>query len=377
LKDAVREKFRFYEDFWQAVKSGGKTAYPILFTEPHLAKDKNYIKYNLVEQHRDVEKLLEDGLLYVKPYLSLTDDGIPVIRSDLGTTLLPSGLGLAITVQPNQHPWLRNHMKPEEFLSLPSPLKERDIMQGEVALSVDFYRKFMERRGKGMYPDIIYPYLPDTQGVLDLAHLIIGSDIFYIFMDNPGIIEKLLSKSLELFNLATDMFKGLLGEKKTSMVHGHGMPIGVWFPDTGARISEDSCSLISGDMVKRYCIPFIERAIKRYGRGFLHFCGRHEEFLRLACELPTISTLNLGNPEMYSLEEVFEICGRTGTVYFGHIAVEEGEDGESYLERLVDLCGRFGTRLILVSRYHPEGEGEKESLVRLWHRLTSKIGKDF
>ena len=112
-KNAIRRKFRLYEEFWK-----GEGPFPILFTEPHLAKGKPYIRHDLVEQHRDPEKHLEERLLEIEPHLELIDDGIPTVRSDLGTTLLPSGLGLQIEVQPELHPWLAEHLTPEQYVEL-------------------------------------------------------------------------------------------------------------------------------------------------------------------------------------------------------------------------------------------------------------------
>ena len=149
-----------------------------------------------------------------------------------------------------------------------------------------------------------------------------------------------------------------------------GMPAGVWFPDTGARISEDSCTLLSATMLREFCLPYIRRAAGPFGRLFLHYCGRHVDFLRLACEMPEISAVNLGNPEMYDLEEVLGLCGGTDTVYFGHLPRQGGEDPEAYLRRLATLCRRQGARLILVCDYEPRGGEEKRELVRAWHTLT-------
>ena len=142
---------------------------------------------------------------------------------------------------------------------------------------------------------------------------------------------------------------------------------------TGARISEDSATLISDDMIREVCLPFIERAAKPFGRLFVHYCGHHPGFLQMLCQMKEISTLNLGNPEMYDLEELFSLCGRSATVYFGHLPLLEGEDGPSYLERLADLCRRHRTRLILVSEIHPQRNEEKAELVKRWHCLTSRI----
>ncbi|UCF99326.1 MAG: hypothetical protein JSV89_07240 [Spirochaetaceae bacterium] len=365
--EALHRKFRFYEEFWK-----GEGPCPILFTEPHLAKGKPYKRHDLVEQHRDLEKHLEERLLEVQPHLELIDDGIPTVRSDLGTTLLPSGLGLRIEVQPELHPWLAENLAAETYAELAIPFQQQKLLKNEVLFSQRFYELFKKRKGEGLIPADVFPYVPDTQGIFDLSHLIVGTDLLYLLTDRREQVLAIQERSLELFLATTRLFKELLGERNGSMVHGHGMPIGVWFPDSGARISEDSATLISTDMIRTFCQPFIRRAAEPFGRLFMHYCGHHPGFLQMLCEMQEISTLNLGNPEMYDLEELFSLCGQSGTVYFGHLPLLDGEDGRSYLERLADLCGRHITRLILVSDYHPVGSEEKSTLVERWHSLTAR-----
>jgi hypothetical protein len=189
-------------------------------------------------------------------------------------------------------------------------------------------------------------------------------------IDDPPAAHRVQARSLALFLAATRRFKGLLGEAPGSMVHGHGMAEGVWFPDTGARISEDSCTLIGRPMIEAFCLPYIRETLRPFGRGFLRFCGRHMDFLRLACSLQEVSTLNLGNPEQVDPEELFDLLGRTGTAYLGHLPRLPGEGAEACLERLAELRGRHRGRLILVADWEPRGREEKAALVRRWHRLT-------
>jgi hypothetical protein len=363
---AVAKKFEFFHAFWK-----GEGAFPILFTQPHHAKGKAYCRYNLIEQHGSIEKHLEERLLEVEPHLALIDDGIPTIRADMGTTLLPSGLGLEIKLQADLHPWLTQHFSPEELLSQKGPFQVEDFSQNEVAFAVAFYRLFFERKRQGMIPETVYPYVPETEGIFDLSHLLIGTELFLLLEDQPELAHRIQRRSLELYLVATRFFKKLLGEQPKSMIHGHGMPIGVWFPDTGGRISEDSCTLVSAAMIREFCLPYIQEGARFFGRLFLHYCGYHPEFLRMACELEEISTLNLGNPEMYDLENVMAICGTTDTVLFGHIPRQGHEGAENYLHRLAGLCRKFQARLILVSDYQPENREEKAALVECWHKLTA------
>ncbi len=194
------------------------------------------------------------------------------------------------------------------------------------------HRLFARRKAAGMIPGEVMPYLPDNLGIFDLSHLAVGTDIFHGFADEPEA----------------------------------GMASGVWFPDTGIRISEDSCTLLSSSDIRRFCLPFIERAIKPLGRGFLHFCGRHEDFLKMACESPLVSMINLGNPESYDLRGLFELCGRTGTVCFGHLPRVEGLGDEAWLEGIAEPASRAVCRLILVA----PGVGDATACRKRWHSLT-------
>ncbi len=359
MEDNIIKKKAVFESFWK-----GEGPSLLLFAEPHLAEGQNYVEYDLVRQHGSVDLLFKEAVIQKERFDRVIDDGLPVIRADLGTTLLPSGLGMPIQVQQNAHPWLEGHLRPEEYL-------EKDLdsftTEGEIALAIEFYKKVRQMDRK---LEKTIPYIPDTQGVFDLTHLVIGTDAFYLLFDRPELVEKLQKKSLELFLHATRFFKNLIGENTTSMVHGHGMFRGVWFPSTGVRISEDSCTLLSMEHIEKFCLPYIKEALRPFGRGFMHYCGRHEDFLTAVCNESLISTINLGNPEFYDLDEVMKLCGRTGTVFFGHLPKEEDEDSETFIERVAESVKKNDARAILIHREIPESRERMQTLLDLWHRLT-------
>lgn len=358
---AIKRKAAFFEDFWR-----GEGPWPILFSRPHLATGKAYARWNLLEQHADPAKLLDEALGQILPAAADPGDGIPVIRADLGTTLFPSALGLPLHLDPELHPSLAAHLSLEEYArGRGADLNFAD--SGEIPLARAFYQLAAQRQARGDLPAGILPYVPDSQGIFDLSHLAVGTDIFYAFGEDEELLRSAQERSLGLWMEGTRYFKALLGEDDRSMIHGHGMPSGVWFPDTGARISEDSCTLISPADIERLCLPYIERAIRPFGRGFLHFCGRHPDFLGMTAGHPLISTLNLGNPKSYELAEIFQACGRGGTVYFGHLPRHPGEPPETWIERIAEEALRASCRVILVA---PPDLPDPAGAARLWHRLT-------
>jgi hypothetical protein len=371
----LARKAGFFERFWE-----GRGPYPILFSKPHLAKEKNWLRRPIDEQHADPAAALEEALEQAKYTLLDIDDGIPVARADLGTTLFPSFLGLKVHIEPDVHPWLAEHRSLADYAAL------RDVAStvaagetGALRTAAEFYRLLGARVASSGAP---LPYLPDNQGIFDIGHIVVGTDFFYGLADDPDAVHAAQRNSLALYEWGTRYFKRLAGEEPGSMLHGHGMSSGVWFPDIGARVSEDSCTLISRRDIEEFCVPYLERAASDFGGLFLHFCGRHEDFLRLACGSAWARTLNLGNPELYDLDEVFRLCGERGTVYFGHLDPAPGEDDEAYLERLAEAAGRSRAGLILVAPPVPDAaEGGPEfaavsadrcrRLRDRWHRLTA------
>jgi hypothetical protein len=376
----LSRKAAFFENFWS-----GLGPYPILFAKPHLAKGRPWIKHSITRQHADPQASLEEALAVAAYTMMDIDDGIPVARADLGTTLLPSFLGLGIHVEEDSHPWPAEHWSMQDYVAMmdstanAAATRITQVGAGELQVARGFYQLIMQRIKNGQSAPL--PYVPDNQGVFDLSHIIVGTDLFYSLSDDGGLVKKAQDRSLDLYLTATKMFKTMIGEEQGSMLHGHGMPSGVWFPDIGARISEDSCTLISSDAIREFCIPWLERAAGEFGGLFLHFCGRHDEFLHLAAGQAWARVINLGNPEFYDLDELFGLCGRTGTAYFGNLDPGTDEDDEVYLERMADLAGRHGTGLILVAP--PPGSGEdvlSEAQIERcrwlrdrWHSLTASL----
>ena len=72
----------------------------------------------------------------------------------------------------------------------------------------------------------------------------------------------------------------------------------------GARTSEDTTTLVHPRDIERFILPYLRRCFEPFGGGYVHFCGRHPEILRLLCETPEVRGVNFGNPERYEPAEV-------------------------------------------------------------------------
>ncbi len=313
------------------------------------------------ERFEDAERMWEAEMARAKPVLDWPTDGVPTVRPNLGVIFVPAIAGQDYEIRDGQMPWSG---APLERAALRACRAIDLAASAMMARAAKFYRVHRKRGGPAA------AYLPDTQGVFDLAHLLSGARSFYDLADDPGWVRELLGISLDLYVRVSRHLKVLLGEPESEMVHGHGAEQGVYFPNGGVRISEDATTLLSPAMIDAFVLPFIERALAAFGGGFVHFCGRHRYFFESLCRMPLVRAIDLGNSEMYEPGWLLERCAETGTVLYSRLAAKPSEDWPAYIRRIAALVKNTGARLILRPLAFPESRRECEAMLGLWHQLA-------
>ena len=289
-------------------------------------------------------------------------DGIPTIRPNLGTVFVPSCVGQQYEVRPGSMPW------PGETLSRDELRARRgsDVSAGELMRrALEFYRLAREETS-------VYAYHADTQGVFDIAHLLYGERLF---LDIATDVERswvfeLMELALEWYIQATKVIKDVIGEPAEQMVHGHGTDQGLFFSGAGTRISEDTATLLSPDMIKRDLLPFMTRSAEPFGGAFVHYCGKHDAMFSMFCEAPWCVAIDLGNPELYDLQSLGVQCAATGTVLYSRFPGLPDEKPLSYVRRIGTLAAQTGARMVLRATVVPGSRGEAEEMVGTFHELT-------
>lgn len=321
------------------------------------------------ERFYNPEKMWEAEMERARPVVDWPTDGIPTIRPNLGVVFVPSMAGQSYEMRQGQMPWCGEPLSPDKIRDS----RNVDVTQTELMrLAAEFYSIHSERGDEE-----VAAYQADTQGIFDIAHLLYGDAIFYDIMDEKKAawINELLDICLDLMARAARCVKELIGEEKNWMIHGHGTEQGVYFPNVGLRISEDSPAMISPEMIDRSVIPSIEKCAEEFGGVFMHYCGKHEYFFERLCRCEGVRAIDLGNPEMYDTRWLFELCAETGTVLYSRVAAEEKEkndrDWEAYVRRLAGLVKDTGARCILRPLVFPKGRKECAVMQDLWHELTA------
>jgi len=317
------------------------------------------------ERFYNPEEMWKNEMQRAKPVIDWPTDGIPTIRPNLGVIFIPAMTGQKYEIRPGQMPWCKEPLTKEQIIAA----KDIDVSQTQLMrLAEGFYKVHAE---KGT--DKIKPYHPDTQGIFDVAHLLYGEQILYDIIDSrqSSWMDELLDISMELMVRATRHVKKLLNEPATEMFHGHGTEQGVFFVDAGIRISEDAPTMVSPEMIDRFVMERIERCGELFGGVFMHYCGKHDYFYERLCASAVVKAIDLGNPEAYDTHWLLETCAKTGTVFYGRLNSQEGEDWPDYITRLASIVKKTGVRCILRPLVFPKDRKTCEQMLQMWHELTS------
>jgi hypothetical protein len=314
------------------------------------------------ERFEDPRAMWDAEMRWARAILDWPTDGIPTVRPNLGVVFIPAIGGQAYEIREGQMPWPGAPLGREAIRAV----GEVDVASTKLMrLAAEFYEIHRAEGG-----DAIAAYHPDTQSVFDVAHLLNGKSVFYDVADEPEWVHELLEVCLDLYLRVSRHIKSLLREPETTMVHGHGTPQGVCFPDAGARTSEDTATLLSPRMIQEFVLPYTERALRPFGGGFVHFCGHHRRLFERLCESPLVRAIDLGNSEDYDCRWLLERCAASNTVLYSRIAAEPGEDWRAYVRRLAGLVRETGARCILRPMAHPDSREECAAMRDTWHELT-------
>ena len=178
----------------------------------------------------------------------------------------------------------------------------------------------------------------DTQGPFDLAHLLLGDQIFYLMMDDPSLMHRIMELCTTLYIRCTEAVKKSTGEPNGECVHG----CRLYVPNAGIRICEDTTTLIGRAAMEEFALPYTLRAAAAFGGAWIHFCGRCDELRDAVCECEDVRGVNYGivpsKEDDFDFDEEIRTLSRHGKVYYGNIPRCAGETGADYLRRLHDYA---------------------------------------
>lgn len=324
-----------------------------------------YDTANYDQRFNDPRLMWEAEMRRARAVLDWPTDGIPTVRPNLGVIYVPAIAGQGYQLNSDQMPWPGEPLEWEAIRATRSV----DVNRAELMLRVEeFYRIHHAEAGTE-----VAAYHPDTQGVFDVAHLLYGDEIFTALAGDDSeqarIIE-LMEICLDLYLRVTRRIKELLAEPAGSMIHGHGTAQGIFFPRGGARISEDTLTMLSPAMIDRAVMPYIRRSLEPFDGGFAHFCGLHRPFFERLCACELVRAIDLGNPEKYDIRWLLEQSATSGTVLYSRLPALDGEGALACVKRIGTLVRETGARVVLRATVVPRSRNEAAEMLTAWQELT-------
>ncbi len=285
-------------------------------------------------------------------------DAVPSVRGNYGTGVLMSCLGLEQDVFPDKMPWLRQHLTREQVVALePDDIK----IQGTFARGLEFMH-----RVRDLFGDTLAIYCMDTQGPFDLAHLIIGDDLFYLEHDDPQLLAHLMDIAVELGIRTHEWMKAVNGEAPNQLTHSNS----IYAENIGLRICEDTSAIVGPELIETICMPASRRLAAHFGQAWVHYCGRNDHLTRAICAAPELIGINFGHIPGHEQDHPFEasmaLCRESGMRYVGIWPRVPDESGPDYLKRLHG----WASEGILLPQLWPGGElANTDALLETWYSL--------
>ena len=332
---------------------------PILFDAPahDLAVDSD-----LRAQFYSPQAMLVAHLQRLVAAATIPHDGQLCLRPNLGVVFVPSIFGLDPEVPADAMPRLRHHLAKEEVRRFQLPTDVTGC--GLVPRAIDYIRYFQELLG-----DRAHVYMPDTQGVFDIAHLVLGNALFLELYDDPAFVHHLLQLCLQAYLRVTLALKPVLGEPPQSGYHGHGMVCGLYLSRGGARCAEDTPTLLQPRHIDEFVTPYIARALRPFDGGFVHYCGRNDHLFQALLSLPEVRGINLGNPEKHDPAACMQALLARDKFYFGSWPRRPGEPLRDYLQRMLALTAGRRRGFIFLLTPAELGTDSPAQAVGLWREL--------
>ena len=355
--DAIEDNLKMMRDAWR-FKSINRP--PLTLNFPPPIKLHNY-KYR--EAFEDPAKMLINQLEgNVYPHLMVRDDAVPSVRADYGIVVIPSAFGCRVKVPEDDMPWITGRVLGD---GRPNPdcLGEPIFDEGLPARVLETERFFLE----ALEDTGVHVYLADTQGPFNIAHHLMGENIFISIYRYPEELKEVLTKTAKAYIDYSRIQKEVIGEPLNEGAHGWDRrdgPSGIWMGLGGVRLCDDSAAMLSPRHFKEFCAPYNSRCLKPFDGGMWHSCGRVNHILPTVVETEGVKAINLGNPEMHSFREVRELTYRRGICLIWKDSLKEGSDIRSFVDGFVKaLDGEY--RGVIFSIDVPSIK-EAEKLKSIW-----------
>lgn len=259
------------------------------------------------EAFQDPYKMMYNELLQTcggSVYSSIqTKDFFPLhIRSNHGIGIIPSLFGLSSKILYNNMPWVEHFGSRDEVKRIIQK-GIPDLNKGLVERVIQTHHFYLDKlKNYPLCSQGIKVSQPDMQGPFDIAHLMLGSDIFYLVYEDPLLLHELLELITETYIRLRKYIDKLLNDKTTGdAVYVHGAIY------LGQVVIKDDTAVVnlSPEMYDEFSWQYNKKIFTEF-KGSLHSCGKIKDWLYDIINDNNLMSINYGNPEMQNFQKIYK-----------------------------------------------------------------------
>ncbi|MDD4890931.1 MAG: hypothetical protein PHU85_13500 [Phycisphaerae bacterium] len=278
---------------------------PYLNSIPPRGPDEQWPDYPYNDGFNDREKMLMQQLGGVFDAVRARDYRPLNIRANYGTIILPSILGGPWQLTDNSMPW--SHELPGgrdaiRALIGRGPADPMHDLGGRCFETAAYYRDVL----KGFPPldRAIDIYHPDLQGPYDVAHLLMGPDIFMAGYDEPELVDRLVEVVTETYR----RFMLAWGDRVGFADAADGLTTHWSFYVRGKIVlRNDTTILLKPEHYDRFVLPYDQRLLSEFG-GAIHFCGRADQVFESMMSAGGLTAIHSSQPDLNDNQRFFRVA---------------------------------------------------------------------
>jgi hypothetical protein len=228
---------------------------------------------------------------------------IMMVRSDYGTSILPSLFGVRLFIMERDLDTLPTSMPLNDLEAIRRLIGRGapQLYQSLGAKSFEMGKRFAEIRER--YPKIgkyVNVYHPDLQGAMDVCEVIWGSRLFTDVIEYPDLVKSFL----ELVCRTYISFLREWHRIVSPPADGYGFHWGLLHKGR-IMLRTDSAMNFSPGMFDEFIRPYEQQLLDAFGGGAVHFCGRGDHYIESMSAMRGLSGVNMSQPELNDMEVVY------------------------------------------------------------------------
>ena len=207
---------------------------------------------------------------------------------------------------------------------------------------IDFYKENT--------PDDFLISPPNIQGPFNIAHTLVGSDLFMEMVERPHLVHRLMQLVTDALIEAIPLFQQWIGVERLSPTPGFSYCIAS--TESQCFVAECSCNLISSEYYREFVLPYDKQLNVHFGPLAIHPCSGKHVFDVTLQSFPDLTYTEAGwiecDPNSKSVEQAIEdIAGRPIILY---VREELRKDKEfERIKQLIDIAKERGRMYLSVT----------------------------